>query len=736
MANLISPGVSVTIVDESFFIPGRVTTLPVIFIATADEKMQPDGESPALGTFEHGVYREVTSIAQSVQLYGVPRYLESMDGEPHHGDARNEYGLDALNKFLEIGNRAFVVRANLNLDDRIISIRNLWDRKITEAGDLFTQLAEEYIEEYNTLNNLFPSSPNYKESLTASEVKELYEEVLEDVFDSYSFSAKDNTFGINLFAEDFMKNRRDDFAGFAEIIFNTQLGHISRETPLPLDDGVEYGADIEFDNLGDPSQDLVQFRVMGEDLTNVGDLLDELNLQLGNDPAAFDPEGRRAEIISGRIRITSGLKAVGSDVVILDGPSGVLPIFENMLQFLAITPSVPGGNSGSLPIFEDGYENDFTGEYWGLYSFLEETDPSDNPFANEVTSDEFTPQIGEAILLTAAAEYAYTQEFRNHTRLGTNDADRRAEIVSRLRAAINNPDLGIRNPDAFNYNLLACPGYPEVANELIRLANDMLEEVFVLGETPFDKPPTGFDGVGAWATNERPSYPGLAYWYGHGLSSNIDGREILTTSSATGLRVIAFNDRERALWWAPAGTQRGQATHISETGYVSGTLGGPTAFVRDDLDVGARDSLYEFPKNINPITRIEGRGILVLGQKTASPVVSARESINVERLLRFIKRELRRGLFPFLFEPNDQITRNLVKSTVDAFLSGLMNDRALYDFATICDETNNTPDRIDRKELWVDVALKPVRAIEFIYVPLRVVATGADIGTGGSVEAV
>ena len=118
-----------------------------------------------------------------------------------------------------------------------------------------------------------------------------------------------------------------------------------------------------------------------------------------------------------------------------------------------------------------------------------------------------------------------------------------------------------------------------------------------------------------------------------------------------------------------------------------------------------------------------------MGQKTTSPISSALDRINVSRLVKFIKRELRKAVFPYLFEPNDQITRDEAKFTVDGLLSGLLSRRGLYDFASVCDNTNNTPDRIDRNELWIDVAIKPVKAVEFIYIPVRVVNTGADIGT-------
>ena len=80
-----------------------------------------------------------------------------------------------------------------------------------------------------------------------------------------------------------------------------------------------------------------------------------------------------------------------------------------------------------------------------------------------------------------------------------------------------------------------------------------------------------------------------------------------------------------------------------------------------------------------------------------------------------------------MFQPNDQLTRDAWKAAADGFLGDLVVKRGLFDFATISDESNNTPDRIDRNEMYLDVAIKPVKAAEFLYIPITVVSTGADI---------
>jgi phage tail sheath protein FI len=84
---------------------------------------------------------------------------------------------------------------------------------------------------------------------------------------------------------------------------------------------------------------------------------------------------------------------------------------------------------------------------------------------------------------------------------------------------------------------------------------------------------------------------------------------------------------------------------------------------------------------------------------------------------------------PYLFEPNDAQTRREIKGAVESLLIELVGQRALYDFIVVCDSSNNTAARIDRSELWVDIAVEPVKAVEFIYIPLRIKNSG-DIAAG------
>jgi phage tail sheath protein FI len=83
----------------------------------------------------------------------------------------------------------------------------------------------------------------------------------------------------------------------------------------------------------------------------------------------------------------------------------------------------------------------------------------------------------------------------------------------------------------------------------------------------------------------------------------------------------------------------------------------------------------------------------------------------------------------FLFEPNDQITRNEISNAINGLCIDLVAKRGIYDFLVVCDDSNNTPARIDANELWVDIAIEPIKSVEFIYIPLRLKNTG-EIAAG------
>jgi phage tail sheath protein FI len=135
-----------------------------------------------------------------------------------------------------------------------------------------------------------------------------------------------------------------------------------------------------------------------------------------------------------------------------------------------------------------------------------------------------------------------------------------------------------------------------------------------------------------------------------------------------------------------------------------------------------RDTLYA--KKVNPVANFPGEGVIVWGQKTLYAADSALDRINVSRLMIYLRERLDKIVRPFIFEPNDTLTRANIKDMIERFLGDIQAKRGLYDFAVVCDTSNNTSARIDRNELWIDIGVEPTKAAEFIYIPVRILNTG------------
>jgi len=306
----------------------------------------------------------------------------------------------------------------------------------------------------------------------------------------------------------------------------------------------------------------------------------------------------------------------------------------------------------------------------------------------------------------------------------------RRVIVESLQAVVNS-SRDIRE-EARVFNLTACPGYPELIGELINLNYDRGLTAFIVGDTPARLTPDA-TSLKAWGDNLRLAFEdndegGASYdeylgmFYPWGFTSDNFGRNIVVPPSHMMLRTIALSDSVSFPWFAPAGTRRGGITNASSVGYIDKE----GEFVTVALNTGARDTLYDV--KINPITFFTGVGLVNFGQKTRAKNASAMDRINVARLVVYIRRQLDILAKPYIFEPNDKITRDELKGAVESLMLELTGQRALYDYIVVCDESNNTPSRIDRNELWLDIAIEPVKAVEFIYIPLRLKNTGEIAG--------
>ena len=305
-------------------------------------------------------------------------------------------------------------------------------------------------------------------------------------------------------------------------------------------------------------------------------------------------------------------------------------------------------------------------------------------------------------------------------------------IVAALKAGIDT-SVTIRE-EQNQFNLSACTSYPELIPNMLALSNERNNTVFVVGDTPMRLPADAAEIV-SWATNNA----GTGYPTGDGLTSNspyvgvfwpscqttdLSGSAVVTAPSHMMVRTIIRNDEVAYPWLAPAGTRRGVVDNADRIGYINAQTG---EFVTLGVNQALRDVLYQ--NNVNPITFVPGVGITNFGNKTTYANTTSLDRINVARLVVFIRNRLESIGKQFLFEPNDQITRDEIKNSVNSLMIDLVAKRGIYDYLVVCDDTNNTPARIDANELWVDIAIEPTKAVEFIYIPIRLKNTG-EIAAG------
>lgn len=174
--------------------------------------------------------------------------------------------------------------------------------------------------------------------------------------------------------------------------------------------------------------------------------------------------------------------------------------------------------------------------------------------------------------------------------------------------------------------------------------------------------------------------------------------------------IFANTDDVAEAWFAPAGLNRAILTNVRKLAW--------------NPVLGERNILYK--NGINPIVSFPGQGKVIWGQKDMLDKNSAFNRINVRRLFIILAKAISTSLKFFLFEPNDTFTRLQIINLIDPFLRDVVARRGIFDFMIVCDERNNTPERIDRNELWCDIYIKPTRTAEFIVLNLIATKTGAS----------
>lgn len=272
----------------------------------------------------------------------------------------------------------------------------------------------------------------------------------------------------------------------------------------------------------------------------------------------------------------------------------------------------------------------------------------------------------------------------------------------------------LSNQDEFDINLLVTPGlsldlHRTVINRGIDLCESREDCFYILDCVSAHNQPGRVDDAVQQVSTIDSNYCATYYPWVKIIDPATNVLQPYPPSALM-MSVYASNDKTAAEWFAPAGLNRG--------GIESAVT------VMDRLNFAERDTLYE--GKVNPIAAFPGQGIVAFGQKTLQRRASALDRVNVRRLLINLKKFIASSARFLLFEQNVAATRNRFLNIVNPFLENVQQRAGLYAFRVIMDESNNTPDLIDRNILYGQIFLQPARAVEFVILDFNLTPTGAS----------
>lgn len=321
------------------------------------------------------------------------------------------------------------------------------------------------------------------------------------------------------------------------------------------------------------------------------------------------------------------------------------------------------------------------------------------------------------------ADITQKEPFISETQLTSGDENTNAAYRA-IKQAI---DI-VADPDLIDMNLLCIPNLKKAAltSYMINVCSDRGDALAIIDlegdyKSPFeasidtskgDKPTSVTSVINTLNARQIDSSYGAAYFPAVFVASE----NIFLPASIAALGAFGGTEGRSALWFAPAGFNRGGLTEGSAGIGVS-----RTSLLLNRTD---RDNLYAV--NINPIATFPNEGVVIFGQKTLQQTPSALDRVNVRRLLNFIKKQISRAATRILFEPNVEDTWNNFKGVVEPFLENIKNNFGLDDARVILDSTTTTADLVDRNILYCKILLKPTRAIEFIAIDFVVTNSGAS----------
>ena len=274
----------------------------------------------------------------------------------------------------------------------------------------------------------------------------------------------------------------------------------------------------------------------------------------------------------------------------------------------------------------------------------------------------------------------------------------------------NNAIALLSNVDEYKYNVISIPGLlaSTHATQTTALVNNTIgrgDAIAIIDLVGYN---SQVNAVINQASGFDSSYA-ATYWPWLQTIDPNTGEAVWVPASTMIPGVYAFTDASSDPWFAPAGITRGALGQVIRA--------------ERKLTAGNRDDIYE--ANVNPIATFPGSGVTVFGQKTLQKRASALDRVNVRRLLIALKGFIGQVAEGLVFEQNTAATRNNFLSQVNPYLESVQQRQGLYAFKVVMDETNNTPDVVDRNELVGQIFLQPTRTAEFIVLDFNVLPTGA-----------
>jgi hypothetical protein len=267
----------------------------------------------------------------------------------------------------------------------------------------------------------------------------------------------------------------------------------------------------------------------------------------------------------------------------------------------------------------------------------------------------------------------------------------------------------LTNQDEYQFNILLAPGVGldgSAADNAISCVESRGDAIAIVDNGIYG---TSITAATTNAAGQSSNYGATYYPWVQLFSTNL-GKVVWCPPSVVMGGVYAFNDQVGAEWFAPAGLNRG----------------GIPSVVRAErrLQQTDRDTLYS--ANVNPLATFPGNGVVAFGQKTLQRKATSLDRVNVRRLLISLKGYIGNVARTLVFEQNTAVTRNRFLSQVNPYLESVVQRQGLFAFKVVMDDTNNTPDVIDRNQLVGTIYIQPTKTAEFIILNFNILPTGAQ----------